>query len=189
MAQPTTSVKGLRQYNYLGHWSISPNTYQSKGIRVRSTTDVSLTLTLNNYYYGIFESMLLLPTVVLSTEYVLPYGKDMMVLIVGMENNTEFKIQYSTVNGSAGVIEQYQTYLLHNTTTSDPVSCSVSSTKPIAVFMSTKAQNHHQDFASLEQAIPVSSWGKQYIVPKLTVDHSFRILVSQNGTHIHTDEQ
>ena len=156
-------------------------TYQNMGFRISSTVQVSVIMTTYQEHTMAFDSLLLLPTVVLSTEYVVPFSGDMTVLIAGLENNTHFQTRYQTLNGPSGVLGQYQTYLLHNSSTPDTFSCTISSTKPVAVFLSKTT-------AGLEQAIPVGNWGKQYvIIPELNTDQSFRILASQNDTHIKVD--
>ena len=158
--------------------------YQNKGLRIISSVDVSVIVTMNLGISNMFDSMLLLPTVVLSTEYVVLYSGEKSTLIAGIESNTHFQIRCQTVNGPSGVLGQYQTYLLHNGTASDTFSCSIFSTKPIAVFLSGFG---HSIWTGLEQAIPVSNWGKQYVIPEIHTDHSFQILASQNDTFINID--
>ena len=128
-----------------------------------------------------FDSMLLLPTAVLSNEYVVPFNGDMTVLIAGLEGNTQFQVRYQTQYGPSGVLGQYQTYLLHNSSAPNTFSCSISSTKPIAVFMGKTRQT------GLEQAIPVNNWGKKYVIPKVIFDHSFRLLAARDDTYITFD--
>ena len=52
-------------------------TYQNMGFRISSTVQVSVIMTTYQENTMAFDSMLLLPTVVLSTEYVVPFSGDM----------------------------------------------------------------------------------------------------------------
>ena len=137
-------------------------------------------------------TMLVLPTLVLSTEYIVPYNKGNRIILVGTDNSTDFSIKCTNGNGDEGVIDEIQTYFLNNNATSaNPVSCNVLSNKPVAVFMGRDDSDYVEDYelGSSEQAIPVSGWGQQYIVPGLPISHSFGVSASQNGTNIDMDHR
>lgn len=173
--------KGLTSLNlskYLIHLESPLN--QNKGIRITSNVNISVTLTVTAY--NMYESALILPTSLLSTEYIVSYSAAMKILLVGVEGNTDYNVTYSNdLNSTRGFFHRFGTVLLDNAISYDIATAIITSNKPLAVFSGRSSKSGNIVF---EQAVPVVSWGFQYIVPQLPYAHSFRLYAAQDGTAV-----
>ena len=150
------------------------------GITVTTTNDITLTafVRAGNFH----AAALVFPKIVLSTEYIVPYGKH-DILVVSLQNSTLFDATRYYV--SSQQLNKNEVYHLSGRSSSSSESTVITSNHPIAVFMIIIASNSGGYY---EQMIPTKSWGYRYIVPNFYQDRhfSFQVTASQHDTYINT---
>ena len=149
-------------------------------IKVTTTRDISLTAFVEA---GNFRAAaLVFPKTVLSTEYIIPYGKH-DILVVSLQNSTSFSASRYYVSNQQ--LNEHEVYHLSGRSSSSSESTVITSNRPIAVFMIMIAS---RGGALFEQMIPTKSWGHRYIVPNFYEDRhfSFQATASQHDTYINT---
>ena len=160
---------------------------QNKGIRLTSTTKISLRLVVVGKYrsggdWYTFERQLdLLPTGTLSTEYTIPYNGMMGIHIVGLKK-TVFTIAYEE-NGKRQTVERslqkFDSFLLNGTFRSG-INL-ISGKARLAVFCHANLADYNYT-ASTVQQIPTATTGNKFIIPLGSNSLHFRAVALNNGT-------
>ena len=149
-------------------------------IQVKTTSDISLTVFVKAGSYQ--AAALVFPKTVLSTEYIVPYGMNHL-LVVSLQNSTRFSASHYYVTSQQ--LNENEVYHLDSRGSNGATSSIITSNHPIAVFM-VKIQS--SGGALFEQMIPTQSWGHRYIVPNFYQDRyfSFQATAYQDDTYVNT---
>ena len=167
-----------------------PDTVNRTAILITSNVEVTVSVTVKSgTHYQ--EGLLLLPTPVLSTEYVIPgYASQYSnIMIVGLTNGTRFDVldaKTFITRVDRKVLNEHDTYLLTYANSYDLSGHIIRANHPVAIFSATFAST---GACMIEQAIPTSSWAYRYIVPDFYASHNnhyLRAFASEDDTYINT---
>ncbi|XP_060560319.1 uncharacterized protein LOC132720230 isoform X4 [Ruditapes philippinarum] len=194
---PHLGINAIRSFNQSLEYKVTGDTItkvnatvEHKGIHV--TTNVDVTLTVMKYPSNTWEGFLALPTVMLSTEYIissyspnhLGYFSDFLVLAVHDDTLIDIHVDKKTFRV---LLNRLDTYLVRRH--DDLSGARVSSNTSIAVFSGHEATTivpiicHFAEYF-VEQLLPTKYFAQEFIVPPIPPKYQYvvRLYSSSENT-------